>query len=105
MVLEAHSRGGPLGRATTMSSEATTTPLGASDRHVFMLLGVHIYANVNRFLRHTFQFMAPLSIYCQFKIFSFIFYANVYWFYWFYALYCYLTPMCIWDSYHLHHMY
>jgi hypothetical protein len=44
----AHSSGGPLGRATT------TTPLGVSDRHVFMLLCVHIFVNVNRFLRHTF---------------------------------------------------
>jgi hypothetical protein len=56
----------------------TTTPLGVSDRHVFMLLCVHIFVNVNRFLRHTFQLMAPPSIYCMFMILLFTFYTNVY---------------------------
>jgi hypothetical protein len=56
----------------------TTTPLGVSDGHVFMLLCVHIFVNVNRFLRHTFQLMALPSIYCMFMILLFTFYANVY---------------------------
>jgi hypothetical protein len=39
---------------------AAMAPLGASDNPIFMLLCIHIYVNVNRFLRHIFQFMAPL---------------------------------------------
>jgi hypothetical protein len=47
-------------------------PLGASDGHIYATLFTN-YANVNRFLQHTFQFMASLSIYCLFMIILFTF--------------------------------
>jgi ABC-type nitrate/sulfonate/bicarbonate transport system permease component len=43
---------------------------------IFMLFCIHIYANVNRFLRPIFQFMAPLPSIYLFMIFLFTFYAN-----------------------------
>jgi ABC-type nitrate/sulfonate/bicarbonate transport system permease component len=43
---------------------------------IFMLFCIYIYANVNRFLRPIFQFMAPLPSICLFIIFLFTFYAN-----------------------------
>jgi hypothetical protein len=51
-----------------------TVPQGGSP--IFMLFCIHIYANVNEFLRPIFQFMAPLSSICLFMIFLFTFYAN-----------------------------
>jgi ABC-type nitrate/sulfonate/bicarbonate transport system permease component len=41
-----------------------------------MLFCIHIYANVNGFLRPIFQFMDPLPSICLFMIFLLIFYAN-----------------------------
>jgi hypothetical protein len=58
----------PLGMSSMGSQrrvQRATTPLGREQRHVFMLLCIHIYANVNRCLRHIFQLMATLpSIVC-----------------------------------------
>jgi hypothetical protein len=43
---------------------------------IFMLFCIHIYVNVNRFLRPIFQFMAPLPYICLFIILLFTFFAN-----------------------------
>jgi hypothetical protein len=44
---------------------ASTAPQDASDGDVFMIFCIRNYANVKRFLRHIFQFMASLpSIVC-----------------------------------------
>jgi ABC-type nitrate/sulfonate/bicarbonate transport system permease component len=53
--------------------EAAVLPGGGP---IIMLFCIHIYANVNRFLRPIFQFMAPLPSICLFMIFLFTFYAN-----------------------------
>jgi hypothetical protein len=43
---------------------------------IFMLFCIYIYANVNRFLRPIFQFVAPLPSICLFMIFLLTFYVN-----------------------------
>jgi hypothetical protein len=44
---------------------ASVAPLDASDNLVFMIFCLHIYFNINRFLRYIFQFMTLLpSIVC-----------------------------------------
>jgi ABC-type nitrate/sulfonate/bicarbonate transport system permease component len=59
---------------------------------IFIIFCIHIYDNVNRFLRPIFQFMAPLPSICLFMIFLFTFYANDLLIY---ALSRLLNPACI----------
>jgi hypothetical protein len=64
----------PLGASSIGSQRSmqwATTPLGRERRRVFMLLYIHIYANVNRCLRHIFRSMATLpSIVCLWYFYS-----------------------------------
>jgi hypothetical protein len=61
-------RRSPLGARSVGSErhvQRATALLGREQRRVFMLLCIHIYANVNRCLRHIFHSMATLlSIVC-----------------------------------------
>jgi hypothetical protein len=75
-------------RCIPKARSTAATPLGASSDPIFMLLCIHIYANVNRYFTTYISVHGSPSMNCLFMIFLFTFYANVYRFY---ALSCYLT--------------